>query len=98
MVIYLRPPTYPRWCRLRDAGGPSHYTACGARISASDAVLITSTPGEVCEACRAAEQAALPTPRLETYQDSHTGEPLFRRVDHDTDSVDACATPTSEES
>lgn len=54
MTIYVRPPSYPRWCELAQIGDVMHRTSCGAALRADEAFVLAATPPqeEVCIACR----------------------------------------------
>lgn len=55
-AVYIRPVGYDRYCRLLTIGVVHHVTACGAKIDATDAVILTATrpsPELGCSVCRA---------------------------------------------
>lgn len=52
IALWIRPATYPRWCRLAGVGSLSMMTACHAPIAAREHVQLDHGPPE-CDRCRA---------------------------------------------
>lgn len=53
LALWIRPATYPRWCRLVGVGSLSMMTACHAPIEARAAVQLDHAPPKIdrCTAC-----------------------------------------------
>ena len=52
-AVWVRPVGHTRWCRLAVVGDASHATACLARISAAESLIVTTRQPDVRDACGA---------------------------------------------